>query len=63
MYFQLKKYISNGQKKVTYGVDGSKNVEPKKGWKTITELASEHGVHGNQISIWENQLLDADLAA
>ena len=30
-----------------------------KSQKTIAELASEYGVHANQISIWKKQLLDA----
>ncbi len=29
-----------------------------KGQKTISELASEYGVHGNQIIRWKRQLLD-----
>ena len=34
-----------------------------KGQKAITELASEYGVHANQISMWKKQLLDVAPAA
>ena len=34
-----------------------------KGQNTIAELASEYGVHANQISIWKKQLLDTSPAA
>jgi transposase-like protein len=33
-------------------------LEAAKGQKTLNELASEHGVHPNQISTWKHQLLD-----
>ena len=33
-------------------------LEATKGAKTINELASEHGVHPNQISDWKRRLLD-----
>jgi putative transposase len=33
-------------------------LEAAKGQKTLNELASEHGVHPNQISTWKRQLLD-----
>ena len=33
-------------------------LEAAKGQKTLSGLASEHGVHPSQISIWKRQLLD-----
>ena len=34
-------------------------LDAKKDQKTIAVLASEYGVHGNQISIWSNRLFYA----
>jgi len=33
-------------------------LEAVKGEKTIAQLSSEYGVHGNQISRWRKQLLE-----
>ena len=33
-------------------------LEAAKGQQTISELASKHGVHPNQVSQWKRQLLD-----
>jgi len=50
--------IQNGQKKVQQGIEGSIALDAIKGQKTIAELASEYGVHANQISIWKKQLIE-----
>ena len=60
--FKLKE-TPNGQKKVQQGIEGWIALDAIKGHKTIAELASEYGVHANQISIWKKQLLDAAPAA
>ena len=48
------------EKRNRYGADFKFRVamEAAKGQKTLNELASEHGVHPNQISTWKHQLLD-----
>jgi putative transposase len=48
------------EKRKRYGADFKFRValEAVKGQKTLNELASEHGVHPNQISTWKRQLLD-----
>ena len=48
------------EKRKRYGADFKFRVamEAAKGQKTLNELASEHGVHPNQISTWKCQLLD-----
>ena len=62
VYFQ-----SNGDTKwaerSTAGLKSRMALYAIKGQKTIAELASEYGVHANQISIWKKQLLDAAPAA
>ena len=48
------------EKRKRYSADFKFRVamEAAKGQKTLNELASEHGVHPNQISTWKRQLLD-----
>ena len=51
--------IPNGQKKYSKELKARIALDAIKGQKTVAELASEYGVHANQISIWKKQLLDA----
>ena len=48
-----------GRKKYSKELKAQIALDAIKGQKTIAELASEYGVHFNQISMWKKQLLDA----
>jgi transposase len=48
-----------GRKKYSKELKARIENDAIKGQKTIAELASEYGVHANQISHWKKQLLDA----
>ena len=48
-----------GRKKYSKELKAQIALDAIKGQKTIVELASEYGVHANQISIWKKQLLYA----
>ena len=52
-----------GRKKYTRELKVRIALYAIKGQKTIAELASEYGIHVNQISLWKKQLLDAAPAA
>ena len=47
-----------GRKKCSRELKAQIALDAIKGQKTKAELASEYGVHENQISIWKKQLLD-----
>jgi len=48
---------------VQQGIEGSNRTWCNKGSENDRKLASEYGVHANQISLWKKQLLDAAPAA
>ncbi len=48
-----------GRKKHSKELKARIALDAIKGQKTISELASEYGIHANQISRWKKQLLDA----
>ena len=48
-----------GRKKYSRELKALMALDAIKGRKTTAELASEYGVHANQISMWKKQLLDA----
>ena len=48
-----------GRKKHSKELKASIALDAIRGQKTMSELASEYGVHANQISRWRKQLLEA----
>ena len=48
-----------GRKKHSKELKARIGLDAIKGQKTMSELASEYGVHANQISRWRKQLLEA----
>ena len=48
-----------GRKKYSKELKASIALDAIKGQKTMSELASEYGVHANQIGRWKKQLFDA----
>jgi len=46
-----------GRKKYSKELKAQIALDAIKGQKTIAELASEYGVHANQISIWKSYLM------
>ena len=46
-----------GRKKYSKELKAQIALDAIKGQKTISELASEYGVHANQISIWKSSCL------
>jgi len=63
VYFQSNGDTEWAEKKYIKELKAQIALDAIKGQKTIAELASEYGVHANQISIWKMQLLDAAPAA
>ena len=59
VYFQSNGDTEWAEKKYSKELKAQIALDAIKGQKTIAELASEYGVHANQISIWKKQLLDA----
>ena len=47
-----------GRKKYSKELKARIALDAIKGQKTIAELASEYGVHANQIPIWKKQLAE-----
>ena len=49
-----------GRKKYSKELKARIALDAIKGQKTMSELASEYGVHANQISRWKKQLLEVN---
>lgn len=50
--------MGNTRKRYNAALKARVALEAVKGEKTIAQLASEYGVHGNQIRKWRKQLLE-----
>mgnify|MGYP002681853849 CR=1 FL=1 len=50
--------MSNSRRRFTAEFKFKVALEAAKGLKTLNELASEHGIHPNQISEWKRALLE-----
>jgi len=57
--FPRKRRHRMGRKKQSTELKARIALDAIKGQKTMSELASEYGVHANQISRWKKQLLNA----
>jgi putative transposase len=57
--FPRKRGHRMGRKKHSNELKARIALDAIKGQKTKSELASEYGVHSNQISRWKKQLLEA----
>ncbi len=51
-----------GRKKYSKEFKSQVALDAVRGQKTVVELASEYGVHPNQISSWKKQLLESAAA-
>ncbi len=48
-----------GRKKYSKELKAQVALDALRGHKTVAELASEYGIHPNQIGIWKKQLLES----
>ena len=50
--------MGGARRRLTAGFKAKVALEALKGEKTIAQLSSEYGVHGNQIRQWKNKLVE-----